>query len=318
MLTVVCNKLSVSFLDGIVYFVYRSFSTTSVRCTKDWMYKHATDPYVRRSYKENYRARSAFKLIEINKLYNFIKPGHCVIDMGASPGAWSQVLAKQVNVKIHKKSLSSGNVVVKPAYEKIFATEDLVQTHYELNSSLVSSSYISDQNLKFGTVIALDREPMFEIAGVHIIDDWELKEDTFRECEQRLNILLTKLNIDKVNGIVSDMCPNITGHSSIDHPKIAELQNQALLFARKLLKQDGYFLCKMFNGDYLQELRTQMNEIFNNVHLIRPSATRNESSETYILGLKYKEEKEKSSSKQTEHENLVEEAKRVRRKKPIV
>jgi len=82
-------------------FLVRSFSTSTCRSTKAWMAKHVSDPYVRRSVKENYLARSAFKLIEMNNMYKFIQPGHIVIDMGAAPGAWSQVLVKQVNARIN-------------------------------------------------------------------------------------------------------------------------------------------------------------------------------------------------------------------------
>lgn len=84
-------------------FLARFFSISTCHSTKAWMAKHVSDPYVRRSVKENYRARSAFKLIEINNTYKFIEPGHTVIDMGAAPGAWSQVLVKQVNARINPR-----------------------------------------------------------------------------------------------------------------------------------------------------------------------------------------------------------------------
>lgn len=62
-----------------------------------WLERQRRDPYVRRAVKESYRARSAFKLIELDQKYNFLKPGHVVIDIGAAPGSWSQVAVKKTN-----------------------------------------------------------------------------------------------------------------------------------------------------------------------------------------------------------------------------
>ena len=77
----------------------RSFSFTSSQLKRSesstqWLQRHINDEYVKRSRYENFRARSAFKLIEIDEKYNIIKPGYIVIDLGASPGSWSQVAAR--------------------------------------------------------------------------------------------------------------------------------------------------------------------------------------------------------------------------------
>jgi 23S rRNA U2552 (ribose-2'-O)-methylase RlmE/FtsJ len=93
-------------------FIARYFSISTCHHTKAWMAKHVTDPYVRRSVKENYRARSAFKLIEMNDMYKFLQPGQTVIDMGAAPGAWSQVLVKQVNARVDTRKKSHVNEVI--------------------------------------------------------------------------------------------------------------------------------------------------------------------------------------------------------------
>jgi 23S rRNA (uridine2552-2'-O)-methyltransferase len=61
-----------------------------------WLERQRRDPYVKRAVKESYRARSAFKLIEINDKWKFLQPGHVVIDIGAAPGSWSQVAVKKV------------------------------------------------------------------------------------------------------------------------------------------------------------------------------------------------------------------------------
>jgi 23S rRNA (uridine2552-2'-O)-methyltransferase len=66
------------------------------RISKNWINKQKRDIYVRRSQVDGYRARSAYKLIEIQEKFKILKNGYSVIDLGASPGSWSQYVAKTV------------------------------------------------------------------------------------------------------------------------------------------------------------------------------------------------------------------------------
>ncbi|KAI8875359.1 23S ribosomal RNA methyltransferase [Backusella circina FSU 941] len=70
----------------------RHYSSSS----KGWMSRQANDPYVRAAKASHYRARSAFKLLQINQKYRILHRGDVVIDCGASPGGWSQVIAEKV------------------------------------------------------------------------------------------------------------------------------------------------------------------------------------------------------------------------------
>ncbi|KAI1884641.1 hypothetical protein AGOR_G00228480 [Albula goreensis] len=62
-----------------------------------WIARQLNDPFVKAAHDQNYRCRSAFKLIEIDDKYKILKPGYSVIDCGAAPGAWSQVAVQRVN-----------------------------------------------------------------------------------------------------------------------------------------------------------------------------------------------------------------------------
>jgi len=64
--------------------------------SKQWLRRHVNDPYVQRSKREGYRSRSAYKLTEIDERDKLLRPGQVVVDLGAAPGGWSQVLAKRV------------------------------------------------------------------------------------------------------------------------------------------------------------------------------------------------------------------------------
>ncbi|KAL1241267.1 rRNA methyltransferase 2 [Trichinella spiralis] len=81
------------------YFHRRASSSS-----KQWIARHLRDPYVVRCRSENYRCRSAFKLLEIDDRFQILKPGMLVLDLGSSPGSWSQVLSRRVNsVKLGSK-----------------------------------------------------------------------------------------------------------------------------------------------------------------------------------------------------------------------
>jgi len=67
--------------------------------SKDWMRAHVNDPYVKQAQAQGYRSRAAFKLIELIGKDRLLAPGQCVVDLGATPGSWSQVLAKIVGTR---------------------------------------------------------------------------------------------------------------------------------------------------------------------------------------------------------------------------
>mgnify|MGYP001380648409 FL=1 len=64
-----------------------------------WLERQLNDPYVREANRLGYRSRAAFKILEIDEKFKIFKPGQCIIDLGAAPGGWSQVVAKIVNHK---------------------------------------------------------------------------------------------------------------------------------------------------------------------------------------------------------------------------
>jgi 23S rRNA (uridine2552-2'-O)-methyltransferase len=64
--------------------------------SRRWLREHFTDPYVKQAQKEGYRSRAVYKLLEMDERYHLFKPGMVVIDLGAAPGGWSQIVAKRV------------------------------------------------------------------------------------------------------------------------------------------------------------------------------------------------------------------------------
>jgi 23S rRNA (uridine2552-2'-O)-methyltransferase len=71
--------------------------TQSKKVNKAWLNQHVNDPWVKLAHKEGYRARAAYKLKEIDETFHLIRPGHCVVDLGCAPGAWSQYLRRRLS-----------------------------------------------------------------------------------------------------------------------------------------------------------------------------------------------------------------------------
>ncbi|KAJ0057890.1 hypothetical protein NL108_003032 [Boleophthalmus pectinirostris] len=76
-----------------------------------WLQRQLKDPYVKASHNQNYRCRSAFKLLEIDDKFRLLQPGHAVVDCGAAPGAWSQVAVQRVNSAGADPTAPRGTVV---------------------------------------------------------------------------------------------------------------------------------------------------------------------------------------------------------------
>ncbi|NWW77816.1 MRM2 methyltransferase, partial [Climacteris rufus] len=76
-----------------------------------WLQRHLKDPFVRASKQQQYRCRSAYKLLEIDDKFHFLHPGVSVLDCGAAPGAWSQVAVERVNALGAAPAVPSGFVL---------------------------------------------------------------------------------------------------------------------------------------------------------------------------------------------------------------
>jgi 23S rRNA (uridine2552-2'-O)-methyltransferase len=191
------------------------------------MQEHVNDEYVRRAQRDGYRARAAYKLIEIDDRDKLIRPGMTVVDLGSAPGSWSQVVVQRLKGQ--------------------------------------------------GKVIALDLLEMKPVAGVHFI------QGDFREQEV-LDQLEAALDGKPVDLVIADMAPNISGISEVDQANAMYLTELALDFSCKWLKPGGQFLVKVFNGGGFEEIVRNMRQNFAKVAVRKPKASRDRSSEVYLLG----------------------------------
>lgn len=197
------------------------------KTSRAWVHDHLNDPYVQRAQQDGYRARAAYKLIEIDERDHLLKPGAIVVDLGSTPGSWCQVAVKRCGAK--------------------------------------------------GKVLALDILPMEPVAGVDFLHG-DFTEDTVLED------LESRLEGAKVDVVLSDMAPNLSGVASVDQARSIYLCELALDFAVRHLKPGGQFLVKIFQGEGFMEYRKQMEAAFASVQVRKPKASRDRSAEVYLLG----------------------------------
>jgi 23S rRNA (uridine2552-2'-O)-methyltransferase len=210
--------------------------TNSKKVNKAWLHDHINDPYVKLAAREGYRARAAYKLKEIDETLHLIKPGQLVVDLGSTPGAWSQYL---------RRRMSPDGAAVG-----------------ELN----------------GTIIALDLLPMEPIEGVNFI------QGDFREGDV-LALLETALGGRQADVVVSDMAPNLSGIHSADAARVEYLIELAIEFAQNHMKPQGALVAKVFHGGSYNDVVQRFKSAFTSVKPFKPKASRDRSSETFLIGV---------------------------------
>lgn len=219
--------------------------TQSKKVNKAWLNQHVNDPWVKLAQKEGYRARAAFKLKEIDETFRLLSPGQRVVDLGCSPGAWCQYIRRQLS----PDGAASG----------------------QLN----------------GSIVGLDLLPMDPVEGVHFIQGDFREEAVLAQLQQHLASLepgATPQDI-KVDLVVSDMAPNLSGIEGVDAARMEHLIELAVDFAAQQLKPDGALVVKVFHGSAYNPVLQRFKDTFKVVKPLKPKASRDKSSETFLIGM---------------------------------
>ena len=194
------------------------------KISKNWVNKQRRDTYVRQSKVDGYRARSAYKLIEIDEKFKIFKGGLTVIDIGAAPGSWSQY---------------------------------------------------ADKVTKNGKLISIDLKKMEPIGS-----SLQIQGDFTEEGVQQE---IKKNTTSKVDVVMSDMAVNTTGIKNIDSIQTGELCKEAMVFAKDLLNENGYFISKIFMGGTFNEIVAEGKKYFKEVKVFKPKSSRKDSKESFII-----------------------------------
>jgi len=138
------------------------------------------------------------------------------------------------------------------------------------------SQYAARRLAGNGVVFALDLLPMDAIPGVIF------QQGDFRE-QAALDALLAELDGRRVDLVLSDMAPNMSGVDVVDQARAADLESLALDFARQVLRPGGVLVMKVFQGAGFQQLLAEARRAFAGVRMRKPKASRQRSSETYLV-----------------------------------
>jgi len=203
--------------------------------SKLWLERQLNDPYVARAKREGFRSRAAYKLIEIDDKYHFLKVGMTVVDLGAAPGGWSQIAAKRIG-------LASGK----------------------------------------GRVVAIDLLEMPEIAGVAFAQLDFLGDSAPARLMEMME--------GRADVVMSDMAANTTGHRKTDQLRMVGLVETSAAFAAEVLKPGGTFVAKTFQSGADAELMVQLKRDIASVRHVKPAASRQDSSERYVLAMGFRGE----------------------------
>ena len=143
------------------------------------------------------------------------------------------------------------------------------------------SQYAVEQVGDKGRVIACDILPMDPIVGVDFL------QGDFRE-EAVLTALLERVGDNKVEVVLSDMSPNMSGTPAVDQPRAMYLVELALEMCRDVLAPDGSFVVKVFQGVGSEEYLKAVRELFKVVKVRKPDSSRSRSREVYIVATGFK------------------------------
>ncbi|MFO8077915.1 MAG: RlmE family RNA methyltransferase [Thermoplasmatota archaeon] len=198
-----------------------------------WYQEKKQEHFYKKAKTEGYRARSAYKLKQIQKRFHVMKQGDTVVDLGAAPGGWSQIASEIVG---------KHGLVVGIDLQKITPLEDIVF----LQGDITDKTSLTSLKRSIGD------------AGADII--------------------------------LSDMAPNISGNYSVDHARSIYLSQMAFDVAKQLLVEQGNFVCKIFQGELLQDFVSTVKNQFQSIKRYSPKASRKSSSELYLIGKTFKNE----------------------------
>jgi 23S rRNA (uridine2552-2'-O)-methyltransferase len=132
----------------------------------------------------------------------------------------------------------------------------------------------------YGKVIGIDLKEVKPLEGAIILHS---NIEDHGIIDGVIKILNSKADV-----VLSDLSPNVSGIWGIDHARQISLTKSAFAFAQKILKENGNAIFKVFEGELLNEVKDDLNSNFHKVLLTKPGASRQQSSELYVVCLKFR------------------------------
>lgn len=239
--------------------------------------KDKRDAYYRLAKEQGWRARSAFKLIQLDEQFNLFDGVTRVVDLCAAPGSWSQVLSRV---------LIKGESFGRRAWEDKYKREQRIINGEELDEDEEAGKLKPRVGVK---VVAVDLQPMSPLEGITT-----LKGDITHPST--IPRILQALDPDKyrpedpsastsspVDLVLSDGAPDVTGLHDLDIYIQSQLLFSALNLAVRVLKPDGKFVAKIFRAKEIDLIYSQLRCFFKKVHCAKPRSSRASSLEAFVV-----------------------------------
>jgi 23S rRNA (uridine2552-2'-O)-methyltransferase len=241
--------------------------TQSKKVNKSWLNDHVNDPYVKQAKIDGYRARAAYKLKEIDETFKLIKPGQVVVDLGSTPGAWSQYV---------RRRLSPTGAAVGALNGTIIALDILPMEPIE-GVEFILGDFTAQATLD----VLLSKVKLLAQSNTGLEGDLVLKSGKKQAATSAPATAPTRV----VDVVVSDIAPNLSGIADTDAARIELLIELAVDFAQKQLKPEGALVVKLFHGGAYEPIVKLFRQTFKVVKSLKPKSSRDKSSETFLVGM---------------------------------
>ena len=195
---------------------------------RKWINEFLKDRYVIEANRNGFRSRAAYKLLQMDEEFGFLKKAKTVLDIGSAPGSWLQVIEKRTN----------------------------------------------PENTK---IVGIDLLPYKNLRSVNqVIGDF---------CQSSTQLILKKaFDEKKIDLILSDMAPNLSGVAVVDSAKVSFLIGAVFEFSIKNINSKGSLVIKILEtGSTGNKFVTDLRKYFKEVWIRKPEASKNSSTERYLI-----------------------------------
>ena len=251
--------------------------------------KDKRDAYYRLAKEQGWRARSAFKLLQIDEQFDLFHDVTRVVDLCAAPGSWSQVLSR---VLIKGESFGRRAWEEKQARDKKIIHGDgeegeNIESEEEPKPIPKEGELRPREGVK---IVAVDLQPMAHLEGITTLKGdithpatiprilQALDPDTYKPDEGQ-----GESGSNPVDLVLSDGAPDVTGLHDLDIYIQSQLLYSALNLALKILKPGGKFVAKVFRGRNVDCVYAQLRCFFKSVHCAKPRSSRASSLEAFVV-----------------------------------
>lgn len=249
--------------------------------------KDKRDAYYRLAKEQGWRARSAFKLIQLDEQFDLFSGVTRVVDLCAAPGSWSQVLSR-VLVKGESFGRRAWEAKQKRGNEALLGglNEEEGAVHRDAGEEKREEGELRPRkNVK---IVAVDLQPMASLEGITSLKGDITTPSTVTRILQALD---PDTYVDDaedsgshpVDLVLSDGAPDVTGLHDLDIYIQSQLLYSALNLALRILKPGGKFVAKIFRGKDVDLIYAQLRCFFTSVHCAKPRSSRASSLEAFVV-----------------------------------